>query len=103
MLANTYVNVSPLEIRKSFGSGFAESVLQLETNVWIGPVLSGYGTHLVYIADKQLPEVPLLADIKEIVLQDYLAEEKMKLVKKYIEKVIEKYNIVIVADAKIEK
>ncbi len=102
MLANTYVNVSPLEIRKQFGVGFTKSLLQLETNVWIGPVLSGYGTHLVFIADKQILDAPLLEDIEETVLQDYLEEEKAELVKKYIENVIKKYNITIVADNKIE-
>ena len=95
MLANVYTDVTPLDIRKYFGSGFTESVMQLEPNVWVGPVLSGYGTHLVYINKKQVPEAPSLAEVKEAVLADYLDEEKKELVKIYMENVIAKYQVVI--------
>ena len=99
MLDTVYTDVTPLEIRKYFGSGFTESVMQLESNVWVGPVLSGYGTHLVYINNKQVTEAPTLAAVQEAVLADYLEKEKKELVKIFMENVIAKYQVVIQEEA----
>ena len=95
MLANVYTDVNPLEIRKYFGTGFTESVMQLEPNEWVGPVLSGYGTHLVYINSKQVPEAPLLEAVRDEVLADYLEVEKKELVALYMESVFAKYQVII--------
>ena len=98
MLANTYTNITSLELRKYFGSGFEQSVLQLEPNVWTGPVLSGYGTHLVYVSNKQAAATPLLEEVREQVLADYLDEKSKELVKLYMESVIAKYEVIIIND-----
>lgn len=103
MLANVYANITSLELRKYFGSGFMESVLQLDPNVWVGPVLSGYGTHLVYINEKQVADAPLLEEVREQVLADYLDEEKAELVKLYFESVVARYEVVIQDDATINQ
>ena len=103
MLANTYTNITSLELRKYFGSGFEESVLQLEPNVWTGPVLSGYGTHLVYVSNKQVPDAPLLEEVKEQVLADYLDEKRAELVKLYMESVIAKYEVIITNDETVKQ
>ncbi len=59
------------EIASQMGDAFAASVLNLPTHQWSGPVLSGYGTHLVYILEK-LPEETLpLAAVKEDLMRDY--------------------------------
>jgi len=103
MLANTYTNITSLELRKYFGSGFEQSVLQLEPNVWTGPVLSGYGTHLVYVSNKQVPDAPLLEEVKEQVLADYLDEKRAELVKLYMESVIAKYEVIITNDETVKQ
>ena len=103
MLANEYTNITSLELRKYFGSGFAESVLQLEPNVWVGPVLSGYGTHLVYVSNKQVPDAPLLEEVKDQVLADYLDEKKAEIVKLYFEDVVARYEVVIINDETVKQ
>ena len=103
MLANVYTNVTPLEIRKFFGSGFAESVLQLETNIWVGPVLSGYGTHLVFVSNKIAAEPFPLEEVKEQVLADYMDEKNKELVKLYMESVIAKYEVVILKEETVKQ
>ena len=103
MLANEYTNITSLELRKYFGSGFAESVLQLEPNVWVGPVLSGYGTHLVYVSNKQVSDAPLLEEVKDQVLADYLDEKKAEIVKLYFEDVVARYEVVIINDETVKQ
>jgi len=103
MLANVYTDISPLELRKYFGRGFTESVLQLEPNVWTGPVLSGYGTHLVYVNKKVIPDAPSLEEVKETVLSDYMDVKQEEIVKKYMESVIAKYEVIIQEETKVNK
>jgi peptidyl-prolyl cis-trans isomerase C len=50
MLQNYYLEKDEAAIRKLFGSGFAQSLVELPPAQWHGPVLSGYGTHLVYVS-----------------------------------------------------
>ena len=102
MLANSYTNITPLALRKYFGSGFEQSVMQLETNVWIGPVLSGYGTHLVFVSNKIAAEPFPLEEVKEEVLADYLDEKSKELVKLYMESVVAKYEVIILKEETVK-
>jgi hypothetical protein len=103
MLANTYRNITSLELRKYFGSGFENSVLQLEPNIWVGPVLSGYGTHLVFVSNKQVAEPLPLIEVKERVLVDYMDKKNQELVKLYMKSVLDKYDVVIIKDKTVKK
>ena len=47
MLQNWYPEKDAVEIQKLFGSGFTESLVELSPGQWHGPILSGYGVHLV--------------------------------------------------------
>ena len=95
MLQSYYPNRSELEIRKLFGTGFTESVFQLEAGRWHGPVLSGYGTHLVYIHDHQKNELPAFDKVREKVKEDWMAEMQKKLNDRYIDGLMARYEIVI--------
>ena len=103
MLANVYTDITPLELRKYFGRGFAESVMQLEPNIWTGPVLSGYGTHLVYVNKKQVPDAPILEEVKETVLSDYMEVKQEEIIKIYMESVIAKYEVITQEEKKVNK
>ena len=46
-LQSYYPENAQTDIQKLFGSGFAESVADLSPGQWHGPILSGYGVHLV--------------------------------------------------------
>ncbi len=76
MLQNYYPQKTELEIRKQFGSGFATAVMQLEPGQWHGPVLSGYGTHLVYVYALDIAPLPVFEDVQASVLQDWQEEQQ---------------------------
>ena len=59
------------DIQKLFGSGFAESVADLSIGQWHGPVLSGYGVHLVYVHSLSEPPAPVFAEVRDRVAQDW--------------------------------
>ncbi len=95
MLQNYYPNRSELELRKLFGSGFVDRVVKLEPGIWHGPVLSGYGTHLVLVNDVIRALQPTYEDIKERLTEEWMAEQVTDLSERFIDNLISRYEIVV--------
>jgi len=95
MLQNYYPQKTGLEIRKLFGSGFATSVMQLEPGQWHGPVLSGYGTHLVYVNTLEIAPLPVFEDVQASVLEHWQAQQQEEFNEAFFESLKSRYEIVI--------
>lgn len=95
MLQRYYPERNEAEISKLFGGEFAERVGELSEGVWHGPVLSGYGVHLVYVHGKQSFPQPSLAEVRERVLNDRTAAKRKELDDEYVARLREKYDVVI--------
>ena len=95
MMQSYYPEATVREVQRQMGSGFAEAVMQLEPGTWHGPVLSGYGVHLVYVSDLIAAEDPLLADVREQVLDAYFREQTEKFNAEYLDALSERYDIIM--------
>lgn len=95
LLPNYFSQTSQREIAGQFGSGFAEPVFELEPRVWHGPVLSGYGTHLVYIHDFSVAPDPVFEEVSVQVASDWLNEKREDLKKAFSEQLIGLYDVTI--------
>ena len=95
MLQNYYPETDPSEIQKYFGSGFTESLLELAPGEWHGPVLSGYGVHLVYVSHISEPPAPVFAEMHERVTQDWKTDKGEDLNEKFYASLRDRYTIVI--------
>ena len=95
MLQNYYPSRSELELRKLFGSGFVERVVELQPGIWHGPVLSGYGTHLVMVNDIMLAPQPIYQGIEEQLKEAWMAEQITELSERFINTLISRYEIVV--------
>ena len=84
MLQSYYPERSEAELLKLFGSGFARSVFELAPQQWHGPVLSGYGTHLVYVHDHQKAQPPVFADVKEQVRLEWESDKREQLNEQFV-------------------
>jgi hypothetical protein len=94
MLQRYYPRKDELEISKQFGQGFAQSVFELSPGEWHGPVLSGYGVHLVYVHDHAESPAPEFAVVEEIVKQDWLGDKRRELQEKFVSDVLASYEVV---------
>jgi parvulin-like peptidyl-prolyl isomerase len=107
MLQSYYPERSEAELLKLFGSGFARSVFELAPQQWHGPVLSGYGTHLVYVHDHQKAQPPVFADVKEQVRLEWESDKREQLNEQFVASIIARYDVTIedapIADPKILK
>jgi len=95
MLQNYFAQASALDIRRAMGSGFADSVVQLEPGRWHGPVLSGFGTHLVYVYKFDAAPPPELAAVRDEVLNEWRREQAQKFDVDFLESLKSRYEIVI--------
>mgnify|MGYP001818299132 FL=1 len=95
MLQNWYPEKDAVEIQKLFGSGFTESLVELSPGQWHGPILSGYGVHLVYVSSISEPPAPVFAEVRERVTQDWKADRGEELNEQFYASLREQYTVVI--------
>jgi hypothetical protein len=95
MLQGYYPERSKRELGKLFGSEFASTVFELEPDTWNGPILSGYGTHLVYVHSLNQATPPVFNDVANIVEKDWQEKKVQELNEAYIESLMSRYQIVI--------
>jgi peptidyl-prolyl cis-trans isomerase C len=95
MIETYYANISMLELGRLFGTAFAEEVIKLEAGAWHGPILSGYGAHLVFINDIVLMPLPAFDDIRERLNEEWLAEQVTELSERFIDSLVSRYEVVV--------
>jgi parvulin-like peptidyl-prolyl isomerase len=95
MLQSYFPGRSQQEVAKVLGQGFADSVFKLSAGEWHGPVLSGYGVHLVYIHSRQEAVMPEFAAVKDRVLEDWKTQRRIDFTEEYVDTLMDKYTVVI--------
>ena len=95
MLQSYYPERSEAELAKLFGRGFAEPVFKLAPQQWHGPVLSGYGTHLVYVHNLQKSEPPGFTEVEARVRQDWENDKREQLNEQFIASLMGRYDVTI--------
>jgi peptidyl-prolyl cis-trans isomerase C len=62
------------EVKRIFGELFAAALEGEKTGIWVGPIRSGYGQHLVRIRSVKVPKPPKLSDVRQRAENDWRAE-----------------------------
>jgi hypothetical protein len=93
LLQSYYPERTYAELSKLFGSGFVKTLIGLSSGEWHGPVLSGYGVHLVYIHHREDARPAKLEDVKERVLADWQDNRRKELSEKYLSGLLERYQV----------
>ena len=93
MLQNYYPQRSELDVGKLFGAEFARSLFEQEPEQWRGPILSGYGVHVVYIHDRTQPPDPELDMVMEQVTMAWKAEQRQRINDEFVKRLMERYEI----------
>ena len=69
--------------------------MELEPGQWHGPVLSGYGVHLVYVFDQFAAPPPVFENVQARVLEDWHAQKLEQFNAEFLEALKGGYEIVI--------
>lgn len=70
------VGRSPAQIATLFGASFAAELQRAESGVWIGPLQSPYGTHLVWIDSRLAGAPPPFESVRGQVLERWQSEQR---------------------------
>jgi hypothetical protein len=89
---------TPALIDGVFGAGFFDELRQLPTDVWAGPVESGYGVHLVRINETLPARVPALEEVHDAVLREWKAEKATELREQVYSRLLERYSVELPED-----
>lgn len=76
-------------------SGFVDAVAQLEPGLWHGPVLSGYGVHLVYVYSYEKSPPAVFEEVQAAVLESWQLQQREKFNADFLENLKTRYEIVI--------
>jgi hypothetical protein len=83
-------------IARDFGAAFAREVASLPpAGDWSGPIYSPFGAHLVKIDARIDARIPELAEIRDEVLREYLAEKREQQKNLAYEKLREGYQVTV--------
>lgn len=95
MFGHEHAQLTPRGVSRLFGEEFTSSLFSLPISKWQGPVLSGYGLHLVRIDSKTEARQPTLADVREKVRVEWFSQQRRTMDKVFYESLRQRYDIVI--------
>jgi len=95
MLDQQYEQLTEHGTSRLFGKDFASKLFTLPVGSWQGPVLSGYGLHLVRIDNKTEARLPELETVRDKVKDEWLAQQRRIMDKAFYNALRQRYEIVI--------
>jgi hypothetical protein len=95
LLDYAYKEVMPGDIEKVFGQSFAEELVKLPEREWHGPIVSGYGLHLVRVSESLTSRASTLDAVREEVKRDWLEAQRRQIKEATFKKLRERYEVVI--------
>jgi hypothetical protein len=95
MVESEFRAADPQAIAAAFGPRFARAVAELQPGAWHGPVESGYGAHLVRVAAVEPPRRREFAEVRAQVLDRWRQEKQREAEKRFLEKLMAKYKVVV--------
>lgn len=95
MLQSYYPMISEVDFAKLFGGEFTDAVFSLSPGSWQGPLLSGYGTHLLYVHELKEGTVPAFEEISDVVKVAWEKQKLQELNDEYEEALLSRYEVII--------
>jgi hypothetical protein len=94
MIEYDFALVSPGEVRRDFGNRFADALFELEPG-WQGPVVSGYGLHLVNVGERVEGRILEFEEFRDRLVQDYNRVRRDRASEALYESLAGRYEVVI--------
>ena len=98
MLGQQHAQLTEQGVVRLFGEDFASKLFALPVGSWQGPVLSGYGLHLVRVDNKTDARLPELEAVRGKVRNEWLAQQRRTADKAFYQSLRQRYEIIIEND-----
>jgi hypothetical protein len=93
LLELNFDNVPLSDVKRTFGEQFASAIGALPVGSWQGPIESGYGVHLVYVAKHADSDFPALTEVREQVRREYLDAKRQEATDKFYQALLSRYRV----------
>lgn len=99
-----YVQRSEEEVTGHFGERMAKNLFALPEAVpgWQGPLQSDYGSHLVFVTEKQPGYMPELGEIREQVVSDFLFRRQQQQLNNAVKELVDSYHVEVLYQPPVE-
>ncbi len=91
-------NIGVDRIARDFGEAFAHALVTVPDGTWQGPILSGFGLHLVRVTTRVPERKPTLEEARDAVMRDWENDRRRRAIADYYDKARKDFEIVIKAD-----
>jgi hypothetical protein len=95
LLQRYYPERTEDEVAKLFGRGFAKPLFELAPEQWHGPVLSGYGIHLVWVHHREDSREASFAAVRDRVRQDWEDARRRELKDAFYAGLRQRYEVIV--------
>ena len=90
-----YAEADRALVASHFGDGFARALFEAKPGTWQGPLRSQHGWHLVLPRELSPAGLPPLAEIRDRVREDALAEKRLRLANVALDDLLARYALVV--------
>jgi len=95
MFGQQHEHLTRQGVSRLFGQQFTEKVFQLPVGSWQGPVLSGYGLHLIRVDAKSNAKGSALDEVRDKVRDEWMAQQRRSMDEVFYSELRKRYNIVV--------
>jgi len=88
-------DASQTDLAEQLGDDFATALARLPVGTWMGPVVSGFGLHLVRIDQRVQPPRPRLADVRQRLENDWRSDAIRKAQDAHLQQLLDSYAVEI--------
>lgn len=94
-LPGRFDDASQTDLAEQLGDDFATALARLPVGTWMGPVVSGFGLHLVRIDQRVQPPPPRLADVRQRLENDWRSSAIRKAQDAHLQQLLDSYDMEI--------
>ncbi len=95
MLPVRFKDTPRRDVARAFGRKFAVALGNLPPNIWVGPIRSAFGLHIVRVSTRARGRVPPLAKIRVEVERDWRSGRRRAAAKAFYKRLRSQYSVVI--------
>lgn len=94
-LPPNFTAISLAEVEAMFGPDFTAALMRLEPVRWSGPIMSGYGLHLVWLSERVSGGPIAFEDVRQRVKDDWVYDQRVAANEAIYAKLLERYEVVV--------
>jgi hypothetical protein len=86
---------SEASIAQTFGADFADAADKATPGVWMGPVKSSFGLHLIYVSEHKQGRAPTLTEARDAVAREWSNEKRKAVEDQRLAELLKRYKLTI--------